>query len=188
MHGESSRPAACSLRRAGAGKALEVQQLARQHIVERSSLLLNGDCALEPETALRSLLKGRSAYSGASSTTTAPYKSGAVSLPVSVKDSPMVTDLLPPSERDTLVGLRTHMLRPQKEVEAMQEAIGVPGCYHDPIFSSCRPKYVKFVGECVDIGVVRYVLRCRSQLGLFSAKRMGDSDLFWIAGVRTSSS
>ena len=116
-------------------------------------LYLRADCALSPEDALSSLLKGRSVYDGGLATNTAPYKSSAVSLPDDVSKSPFLDELLPPTEQGILVGFHRQMLQPIIELQAddprraLRELHGVPNCYHDLVFSADRKKVCRHCRE-----------------------------------------
>ena len=75
-----------------------------------------------PEETLRHLLKGRDVYQGHSSgANLAPYKEKMVSLPESVHDSPLCTDVAPEDVRYFLEDPKERILR--AEDAALEEAL-----------------------------------------------------------------
>lgn len=161
MHGETYRPrTAAGNRQAETRKGMALHTSVQQRLEERAQLLLIASSALALEDALRTILKGRSVYSTSAGTSTAPYQSTAVSMPASVEGSPFLEDILPPSERGVLVGYKEHMLRSKRDLEALREIEGVPNCYHDPVLASNRRKYIGFVRQCVQSGLVHYETKC----------------------------
>jgi hypothetical protein len=126
MHGETHRPKPAFVdRRCETEKRLRLHSTVLQRLEQRSLLYLRADCALSPEDALSSVLKGRSVYDGGPATNTAPYKSSAVSLPDDVSNSPFLDELLPPTEQAILVGFHRQMLRPIRAAGGDQ-SVGVP--------------------------------------------------------------
>ena len=80
----------------------ETQRRCAMHAFEA----LRVDSAIRPEDALTELLKNRSVYGGADSTTCAPFVNALVSLPSGVGDSPLLETLLlgPVDERTPCSG------------------------------------------------------------------------------------
>ena len=94
-----------------------------QHRVVRSSLEFPDlVCAPVGWEALNELLKGRTSYAGGgSSATVAPFEYSRVSVPNSVANAPLVVDLLPAEDAETLRGYEGRMLRPAAEQAALEQ-------------------------------------------------------------------
>ena len=96
---------------------------------------VDAERALEPQEALRSLLRGRSPYGTAASSTLAPFSDSCSSVPADVHGSPSISDVCSAQVSNYLEGFASKMLRPALEVKAMDEAMGAAGVYTDPIWS-----------------------------------------------------
>ena len=115
------------------------------------------------------MMKGRGGYSLIAATahsSMATYQPGRLSVPESVADGPGLRDLLPAAEKKRLEGLLTMMLRTPGEVQSLLEEFGPPGRHTDPKLTH-RRTCLRFIAQLRSIGLVKFVRRCREQVGVF---------------------
>ena len=125
-------------------------------------------CAPPPTDALKELLKGRAAYSGAGlPAAIAPFNYAQVSVPDSVLEGPSLSSLLPVAASTMLEDYRAHMLRPSAEVAEFSSLFGEAGRHVDPVFLQRPLAYARFVREMARIGVISFTRRCSCEIGLF---------------------
>ena len=175
LHGESARSEAKSLNEWSAYRSRRIQASVWSRVEDAALQALDHDGAQGPEGCLKHLLRGRSVYDSAPSSSVAPFESGRVALPTSLHGCPQLSSLLPAADRNLLEGFEQRLLRDPSEVESLIRDHGEPIVYMDATLGRSRKQYKQFVQECFEIGLVSYTTDCRSQLGIFFVSKKDGS-------------
>jgi hypothetical protein len=92
--------------------------------------------ALGPREALAGLLKGRSPYQHAASSSVVPVEISKVALAGNAHEGGFLDQLLPLQYRHFLDGKLENMLRPKSQVEAIDILMGVSTSYMDAVYDA----------------------------------------------------
>ena len=139
------------------------------------------------QDAWNSMMKGRGDYAATAHSSMATYEAGRLSVPESVQDGPGLSALLPASEKERLVSYEEKMLRSPEEVARLTEEFGPAGRHTDPRLD-CRRTYLRFIARLHKIGLVRFVLRCREQVGVFFVWKKGRERMRLILDLQSQQS
>ena len=122
-----------------------------------------------PEAALRSLLGADSVYDG-SAGLLAEYGSAEVSLPAGQSSACPLIDVLDGKALNSVIDMDRHMLLSSEELEAQMER-GIPNTYHDPVLKNNNSKYLNFIKQLYECGVLGFASYVRCELGVFFVKK-----------------
>ena len=167
LHGEGHRSRALRVSEPSASKARWLQSRTQQQICTLALEAAVSSSAVGSGAALKKLLRGRSLYSQGSHTSVAGFVDSLVSLLTSVESAPFLEDCLPMQNRNLFSEAESPMVRPAVEVEALDDALGPAGMFHDPRLGSQSKAYLKFVRRCLKTGLVTLTLHASSIVGLF---------------------
>ena len=146
MAGHEAAPPASSLSVA--------QQCAQSRALECASLVPPPEES--KEAALGALLRSDGGYDPTSGVgDLATFRQGSVSLPVDVSDSPALAELAPRSTLEKTESLEC-MLRPQSEVMALDDSLGVVTPYMDPVLGGDRQRYIDFLEDLDSRGLLSW--------------------------------
>ena len=112
------------------------------------------------------MMKGRGDYAATAHSSMAIFEPGRLSVPESVHDGPGLLALLPASEKERLESFLDKMLRSPEEVAQLEEELGPPGRHTDPKLNH-RRTYLRFIALLHEIGLVKFVKRCRERVVVF---------------------
>ena len=111
------------------------------------------------ESALRTLLRGRSCYStDHAGCAVKPYGSGPVSIPTNIDDCRLLEEMLPQDDLRFLEGDHERMRNHNPELDA------VPYPYFDVCLKRNRRSYLKFVKQLLKAGLVQATGSCLAEV------------------------
>ena len=140
----------------------------------------------EPKEAFSGLLRGRGVYDAETACANlATYKHGAVSLPDSIAEAPLLETILPDRARQYLVGFEELMLKSEDEFMMMKEQ-SPPRLYTDRYLISNRRRYSHFVRQLRDVGLVRFTRTPQEHVGVFFVWKKGRERMRMILDCRRS--
>ena len=175
LHGEGHRSRAYRVSGPSAAKARWPQSRTQQQICTLALEATMSSSAVGSGAALTKLLRGRSLYSQGSHTSVAGFVDSLVSLPLSVDSAPFLEDCVPMQNRKLFCEAESPMVRPAVEVEALDDALGPAGLFHDPRLGSQSKAYLKLVRRCLKTGLVSLTLHASSIIGLFFVTKKNGS-------------
>ena len=113
--------------------------------------------------------RGRSNYSDASETqgSVASYQRSAVSRHSVNFDAPRVETLLDSGDRALLDDFEKRLLRSDEEMHAYGDELKNTRPYTDPRLKGNRRRYVQFVRDQQDAGMVDFALDIEEEIGIF---------------------
>ena len=184
MQGCGHRPAAKAHR---GSEAKEDNLHAESHLAllqagERWSLA--GE-APSQQDAWNSMMKGRGDYAATAHSSMATYEPSRLSVPESVADGPGLAALLPVLEKERLAGFKKMMLRSPGEVALLEKEFGPPGRHTDPKLGH-RRTYLRFISQMHQIGLVKFVTRCKEKVGVFFVWKKGREKMRLILDCRAA--
>jgi len=146
-----------------------VEELARLQLPTASEVV---EKYPPPHVAFAELLRGRgSAYGAASAAPTlSPFRRGQVSLPEDVGASPNINQIVGARGRWYLEGAGERMRDATLPVER-DYATDTEKCYTDPALTRDPRVYARFVRDLKKRGLVRFVHKAHSRVGLFFVKK-----------------
>ena len=128
--------------------------------------------APSPQEAASALLRGRTGYESVPlESVVAPYVPGTVSLPDSNVGAPRVEDVLPEEAARYLVGFDDLMLRSSDDILEMEDHGPSLEPYSDPVLKHDDSKYVDFVNDLVQRGLVSFTVTPRERAAFFFVKK-----------------